>query len=460
MRAAKLRNVGTVATRALVLGAASAVLFAACNQVMFDDCDSVPQCVGTGFGAVGAGGADGASGDVSVSSLAGRSGSDGDSTGASATNNNSEAGNQGGVAGTAAVAGAGAEIAKSGCETGGKHVSAPGFLKGWAYRRPVSISNTHSSRYDYTLPVNVSFPSCQVRPDLGDLRVTGADGETQVPFYVERVSSSGDTTSAEIWVRPAAISQGTTPDALFLYVGNPSATSVADGRASFEVFDGFEDYPVGPLARGAGYVEPIGSVLSWTPNGDVNVSSSAPHQGAHDLQILATAGGTPATAAAVSSTFRAHVRGVVSVWLRRGADEAGSGDALDVYLDGDGIGNAAHKVAAGLGGNGKFHYWGGEPSAGFVDMPAAWSPETWYFMTIVFNTVTDAFVFAIQDNNLAEIDRVDNLPLGNPASYIDTAVLYAGGSHPENAGMFADDLRMHQSLTPEPTLSVGDEQIP
>ena len=66
--------------------------------------------------------------------------------------------------------------------------------------------------------------------------MTGNDGTTLIPFWIESWNAS--TRTASIWINvPTIPSAGTT---LYLYYGNPAATTASNGTATFEFFDDFD----------------------------------------------------------------------------------------------------------------------------------------------------------------------------------------------------------------------------
>ncbi|HXI52485.1 MAG TPA: hypothetical protein VNH84_13310, partial [Candidatus Saccharimonadales bacterium] len=200
-----------------------------------------------------------------------------------------------------------------------------------------------------------------------------------------------------------------------------------------------------------------GGVFSWNKSGTANVIAEAAHQGTQSLQLLDTNAG-PSQVEGHYSELPKLPRGTISVWLRRGADQAGPADTLDLYLCGDGAGEAVRKAAIGLGGNGAFHYWGGNPSATFVEMNGAWTANTWYLATIQFNTLTDAFNVSFRDAAFVELDSASNVPFANNATYIDTSLVSANGAQGGSSVWVVDDLRMQPFLSPEPTTFVEAPQ--
>jgi len=113
--------------------------------------------------------------------------------------------------------------------------------EGWNYRRTVTIDNTSGTALtDFQVKIDLSsldppFIFGHANSDGSDLRITSSDGVTQIPFWIE--SWNTGTQEAIIWVKvPSIPTVGTT---IYLYYGNPVATSSSNGTNTFEFFDDF-----------------------------------------------------------------------------------------------------------------------------------------------------------------------------------------------------------------------------
>jgi uncharacterized repeat protein (TIGR01451 family) len=118
----------------------------------------------------------------------------------------------------------------------------------WAYRRPVSVSNPcgqETTGYQVQVLLDSSFDFSHALPDGADLRVTGSDGLTLVPHWIEAWDPAAET--ASIWVKvPLIPIDGT---ALYLYYGNPNPPPA----------DTVEVPPIGPWDKHAfNPIDPIG----------------------------------------------------------------------------------------------------------------------------------------------------------------------------------------------------------
>jgi hypothetical protein len=122
-----------------------------------------------------------------------------------------------------------------------KTTNAQGWLTGWEYRRAVTINNTANPNTltDYQVLVVVDTASLisagKMRSDCGDIRFTDKDGETLLSYWIE---SGCNTTSTRIWVKVSSI-PASSIETIYLYYGNPTASSMSNVDATFLLFDDF-----------------------------------------------------------------------------------------------------------------------------------------------------------------------------------------------------------------------------
>jgi hypothetical protein len=108
-----------------------------------------------------------------------------------------------------------------------------GWLTGWSYRRPVTITNTQANDLtDYQVLVTVDTASLiaagKMKDDGGDIRFTDSDGTTLLPYWVEGPINASNT---KIWVKvPQIPANGT--KTIYLYYGNPTAQSESNLSAT------------------------------------------------------------------------------------------------------------------------------------------------------------------------------------------------------------------------------------
>lgn len=108
----------------------------------------------------------------------------------------------------------------------------------WVYRVPVTVTNVNGSslpQFQVQITLDSSFDFPNASPSGSDVRVTDSDGLTLLPFWIQAWSPQQAT--ATVWARvPNVPANGTT---IFLYYGNPAATSTSSGDGTFDFFDDF-----------------------------------------------------------------------------------------------------------------------------------------------------------------------------------------------------------------------------
>jgi len=115
------------------------------------------------------------------------------------------------------------------------------WISGWKYRRPITIDNTKNTNNltNYQVLITVDTASIisagKMRSDGGDIRFTDSDGGTLLNYWIE---SGINTSYTKIWVKIPSIPASSTKT-IYLYYGNPSATSQSNGDNTFDFFDDF-----------------------------------------------------------------------------------------------------------------------------------------------------------------------------------------------------------------------------
>jgi len=119
--------------------------------------------------------------------------------------------------------------------------SFPFSLSQWRYRKAITINNTSNSNNltDYQVSITLDTQSLisagKMRSDGGDIRF--ADWLTLLNYWVQ---SGINTTSTNIWVKVPSIPANSSKT-IYVYYGNPNATSLSNGDNTFDFFDDFED---------------------------------------------------------------------------------------------------------------------------------------------------------------------------------------------------------------------------
>jgi len=110
------------------------------------------------------------------------------------------------------------------------------YDQSWMKRKEVTIDNTLNSNdlSNYQVQVNVQYDS-DMNDDFSDLRLTDSDGQTSIPYWIESYVASD---SATVWVNVPSISASSTKT-IYMYYGNPSASSESNPDNTFEMFVDF-----------------------------------------------------------------------------------------------------------------------------------------------------------------------------------------------------------------------------
>ncbi len=124
-------------------------------------------------------------------------------------------------------------------------------LPGWDYRKNLTIIGTTAgaqTNYQMKLTVykasgtdtpGVVYLGGNVKDDFSDLRFTRSDGVTLLDYWIESYTSG---VSAVVWVEVDSIPASPGTADIYLYYGNPSATSVSNGKNTFLAYGGLNDF--------------------------------------------------------------------------------------------------------------------------------------------------------------------------------------------------------------------------
>ena len=143
------------------------------------------------------------------------------------------------------------------------------------YRVPITIANNLTSdltNYQINLYLNLSsqVSAGKIRSDLGDLRFNDSSGNG-LSYWIEDTTAS----AAKIWVKVPSIPASPSTTTIYMYYGNPSATTTSNGESTFLFFDDFSgsslDSTKWILNRWTG----MGSYSATVANGYVEIYSGA-----------------------------------------------------------------------------------------------------------------------------------------------------------------------------------------
>jgi len=118
----------------------------------------------------------------------------------------------------------------------------------WSYRKGITINNTQNANNltDYQVKVITNFSKeysdNKVQQYCGDVRFTyynlASETETEIPYWIETCDLLASD-NATFWVKVPFI-QNNSNAKVYMYYGNPSASSKSNGTATFDFFDDFK----------------------------------------------------------------------------------------------------------------------------------------------------------------------------------------------------------------------------
>jgi len=121
-------------------------------------------------------------------------------------------------------------------------------LPGWAYRKShIILGSTAGEVTDFQIKIVVHYGSGtdsgehvylneKCRTDFGDIRFTDSDGVTELPYWIE---NKVDGDYAIFWVKVPNIPASPDSVTIYIYYGNPNATTTSDGKSTFLKFYDF-----------------------------------------------------------------------------------------------------------------------------------------------------------------------------------------------------------------------------
>ncbi|HKZ94440.1 MAG TPA: DUF2341 domain-containing protein [Candidatus Bathyarchaeia archaeon] len=113
----------------------------------------------------------------------------------------------------------------------------------WRYRKPINLTeNSGTTLSNYQVKLTIDYIASKMNPDFSDLRFIDKDQTSILPYWIE---SAIPSVSAVVWIKvpniPASGNQ-----TIYMYYGNPSTNSIANGKATFEFYEDFETEYEGP----------------------------------------------------------------------------------------------------------------------------------------------------------------------------------------------------------------------
>jgi hypothetical protein len=307
--------------------------------------------------------------------------------------------------------------------------SFPLSLSQWKYKKAITINNTSNSNAltDYQVPISLDTASLisagKMRSDGGDIRF--ADGATLLNYWVE---SGINTTSTTIWVKVPSI-PASSSKTIYVYYGNPSATSQSNGDATFDFFDDFEGTSLNTskwaLQKSAG-----GSISISNGNITFSVSGTSDYVWIHSINSFAYPVWQEAKVVSMPSGTPTYRQG-----LSTGTNLRSNGNYYNSY-----------SIDWCYGGN-SFRIVGDDSSIGWAvtQVSSGFNTGIWKFSWVS----TGSQIGTDSKNSLTSSDT--KVSIANYYAYFGIAATYAGS-------VVVDWVRIRKYTSPEPTTSIGAEE--
>ncbi len=123
-----------------------------------------------------------------------------------------------------------------------KSAQASWYDDNWAYRKAISVTISSSSaditNLETLLTIDTTGITAKLQTNCEDLRFTNQSGKL-LPYYIDTCSDNSATN--KVWVMADLVPKNTTTYTLYMYYGNPAATSASDST-KFRLFNGLVGY--------------------------------------------------------------------------------------------------------------------------------------------------------------------------------------------------------------------------
>jgi hypothetical protein len=261
----------------------------------------------------------------------------------------------------------------------------------------------------------------KARLDYGDIRFTDSDGSTLLNYWQEA--------DGRFWVKVPSIPASSTKT-IYVYYGNPSATSVSNGRATFVLFDDFQTLSQWSKSNANVVID------STFGNPAPSVKFSTSGNGVERIRNLTNAG----------SSFVIEL----NAYLTLGSATRAIVDTLWYLQDKT---NGLYGYFARLDTSGAFEKngilkWTTTGWTGICNGASATSPGSWHRQKIIvqgntfYHYYDDTLMCSVTDTTFA------------PTSGFLVMTEMSGSVE------WVDNYRVRKFTSPEPTTSIGTEEVP
>ncbi|MGB2783367.1 MAG: DUF2341 domain-containing protein, partial [Atribacterota bacterium] len=223
------------------------------------------------------------------------------------------------------------------------------YNSNWGYRREITVITDPAAATpaDYQVLVTLTTddmgnPYTNVNADGSDIFFTNTNGTSPIDYWIESWDNEGDS---EVWVEVPDAIDANSSKIIYMYYGNPSASSASNGTNTFMLFDLKFDGPIGGVSSLGG----VGHTCALLNNGNITCWGDNSDGQSEDY----TSGDAVGVAAGWWHTCALLNNGNIDCWGYNS-----SGQAAD-YTSGDAVGVATggyHTCA--LLNNGNIDCWG------------------------------------------------------------------------------------------------------
>jgi len=320
------------------------------------------------------------------------------------------------------------------------------WLEGWSYRKYHKIvGSTGGWETDYQVRIIVHYGSGtdsgehvylngKCRTDFGDIRFTKDDGVTKLQYWIEE-KVDGDY--AIVWVKIPFMPQYPAYVIIYIYYGNPSATSESDPNTMI-AYVGFES---------GGFELFVNELVG---NFALEVIPEAKRLGNYGAHGYNPDGLTSAGRWSNEGTFWKYNKVAIEFWMK--ADITSDSYYVSVYFTKEG------KLCLIVS------MWGYSPTPyqfgyynGAWGYFGAWTPNTWYKFVVELDYDNQIANIHVYDENRNLLYEVTNIALGTESTTFTDVMMYIE--------MFTighgywDEFFSRKWLSPEPTHDVwGSEE--
>jgi len=307
----------------------------------------------------------------------------------------------------------------------------------WKYRRLITIQSDNALT-DYQILVQLNstnFDFSKANSDGSDIRFVDEDDATKLNYWIEEWD--GVNESAKIWVNVTSIPVG--EKTIYIYYNNSDAMSESNGSAVFEIFDDFEDNDLGTY----NWIEDGGSFFSEV-NGYLRSSGDG---SSGDSIIYASSKLLPESYVA---EYKCWVHGVGSLENYRNVNPGlrvvdGMNNRIDVVVMPAQDPNF-HKVKDGTSVSEDLNIITGSTFR-------CCSEDVWHDVKVVVKG--NNYKIYIDGELGIEFEDTKSDFLANSH----WGFVFTAGSDEKNDEQRYDDLRIRKYTDPEPSVSVGAEEL-